>query len=29
MKVLVDTCVWSSVLRRDRIANKDMEKKVD
>mgnify|MGYP006920693537 CR=1 FL=1 len=27
MKTLVDTCIWSSVLRRDRIANKDIEKK--
>ncbi|OQB45845.1 MAG: tRNA(fMet)-specific endonuclease VapC [bacterium ADurb.Bin157] len=28
MKTLVDTCIWSSVLRRDRIANKDIEKKL-
>ena len=28
MKTLVDTCIWSSVLRRDRITNKDIEKKL-
>jgi len=28
MKALVDTCIWSSVLRRDKIANKDIEKKL-
>lgn len=28
MKTLVDTCVWSSVLRRDKIANKEIEKKL-
>ncbi len=28
MKVIVDTCVWSSVLRRDKIANREIEKKL-
>ncbi len=28
MKTLVDTCIWSSVLRRDKIANKEIEKKL-
>jgi hypothetical protein len=28
MKTLVDTCVWSSVLRRDKISNKKLEKKL-
>ena len=28
MKTLVDTCTWSSVLRRDKIANKEIEKKL-
>jgi len=28
MKAIVDTCVWSSVLRRDKIANREIEKKL-
>ena len=28
MKTLVDTCIWSSVLRRDKIANREIEKKL-
>ena len=28
MKAIVDTCVWSSVLRRDSIPNKEIEKKL-
>lgn len=28
MKALVDTCIWSSVLRRSRIANKENEKRL-
>ncbi len=28
MKTLVDTCIWSSVLRRDKIAGKEIEKKL-
>jgi len=28
MKTLVDTCVWSNVLRRDNILNKEIEKKL-
>ena len=28
MKAIVDTCVWSSVLRRDSSPNKDVEKKL-
>ena len=28
MKTIVDTCVWSQVLRRDVISNKEVEKKL-
>jgi len=28
MKAIVDTCVWSSVLRRDKISNREIEKKL-
>ena len=28
MKTLVDTCIWSAVLRRDKIADKEVEKKL-
>jgi len=28
MKAIVDTCVWSSVLRRDKIPNREIEKKL-
>jgi len=28
MKVLVDTCIWSSVLRRNKIPNKEIQKKL-
>lgn len=28
MKALVDTCIWSSVLRKNKIADKEIEKKL-